>query len=141
MEIIIKDNKRILVQEDKTELDISNGSIIEYIGIHYKCKKDTINIYDIDEFETRFIGKIDSDRGDSKGTTGIYISPLFLWTNEWIKIINYMPPKNKYFLYPHLLMLPDKYYHHQPLYFLHTCKPVILDRLNNIIKTVELDFI
>ena len=141
MEIIIKDDRRILIKDNNEELDISDGSIIQYTGIHYKCKKNIINIYDIDEFESRFIGKVDTYRADSKGISGIYIVPLFLWDNEnfeWIKITNYEQPKNKYFLYPHLLMLPDKYYHHQPLYFLHTCE---LSKLHeDITKTIELEF-
>lgn len=141
MQIIIKNNTRILIKENKDELDISDGTIIEYTGIHYKPKLDGINIYDIDECEARFIGKIETNRGDSDGITGIYVVPLYMWNLEWIKIVNYEPPKNKYFLYPHLLMLPDKYYHHQPLYFLHTCEKSDLNEFTNITKMIDLDYI
>jgi hypothetical protein len=141
MHIIIKNDRRILIKDNNEELDISDGTIIEYTGMNYKPKLDGINIYDIDECETKFIGKIETNRGDSDGITGIYVVPLYMWNLEWIKISNYQPPKNKYFLYPHLLMLPDKYYHYYPLYFLHTCETVTLDKVNNITSTIKLDFI
>jgi hypothetical protein len=140
MRIIIKDNRRILIKDNNEELEINNGSIIEYMGMNYKPKLDGINIYDIDECETRFIGKIETDRAVSEEITGIYVLPLYMWDLEWIKISNYQTPKNKYFLYPHLLMLPDKYYHYYPLYFLHTCEAAKLDKLNNITKTIALEF-
>ena len=36
MEIIIKNNNRILVKEDGTEVNINDKDIIEYTGIYYK---------------------------------------------------------------------------------------------------------
>jgi hypothetical protein len=142
MEIIDKNNRRVLLNLDKNEVDISDGVIIEYTGIYYKSRKDKTNIIDIDEYECKFVGKIETSRGDQYGTTGIYIVPLYLFDNanlEWVKIDNYKPPKKKYFLYPHLLMLPDKYYHYKPLYFLHTCKPTNLDIFYHVVKTISLD--
>ena len=143
MEIIIKNDRRILVNEDKKELDISDGIIIQYIGTYYKPKKDTINMFDIEENKCKFIGKIETSRGDITGTTGIYIIPLYILENntlEWIKIANYTPPKKKYFLYPHLLMLPEKYYHYRPQYFLHTCEEANLIDFSNVTKTINLDY-
>lgn len=143
MNIIIKDNRRILIKDSNEELDISNGSIIQYTGMNYKAKLNGINIYDIDEIEAKFIGKIETERGDSEGITGIYVMPLYLWNNElfeWIKISNYSAPKNKYFLYPHLLMLSGKYYNYYPLYGLHTCEPADLKNFTNITKTIALEF-
>ena len=144
MKIIIKNNKRILVNYDKKEVDISDDTIIEYIGIYYKPKTNSVNIQDINVSECRFIGKIEISKKDKVETIGIYIMPLYLWdkaTFEWVKINNYEPPKNKYFLYPHLLMLPDKYYHHRPLYFLHTCKQIDLSKFTNVTKTINLHYI
>jgi hypothetical protein len=46
--------------------------------------------------------------------------------HKWHKIINYKLPDRKYFYYPHLLMLPETYYHFQPLYFFHTVEQVSL---------------
>ena len=143
MKIITKGNNRILIKDNEEELDISDEKIIQYTGIHYKSKKNAVNIYDMDQIESRFIGKIETCRGDSEGTTGIYVAPLYLWNNEnfeWIKISNYDSPKNKYFLYPHLLMLPGKHYNYYPLYFLHTCEPANLNEFTNIIKTIELPY-
>jgi hypothetical protein len=58
---------------------------------------------------------------------------------EWNKIDNYSPPKQKYFLYPHLLMLPGEYYNFHPLYYLHTCENKSLDEFKNINKFISLD--
>ena len=141
MEIIIKNNRRILVNEYKKDLDISDGIIIQYTGIYYKPKIESVNIYDMNENECQFIGKIETSRADITGITGIYIIPLYLLDNttiEWIKIDNYEQPKNKYFLYPHLLMLAEKYYHYKPLYFLHMCEKPNLDDFANVTKTINL---
>jgi hypothetical protein len=51
-----------------------------------------------------------------------------------MKINDYERPSEKYFLYPHLLMLPETYYHSKPLYFLHTCENRSLSDFNNITK-------
>ena len=154
MNIEIKNNRRILVNEDKEELDISDGTIIEYTGIYYKSKSisknenkneniNIQNIYVMDEIECKFVGKIETSRANASGITGIYIIPLYLFDSsncEWVRISNYREPKNKYFLYPHLLMLPEKYYHYKPLYFLHTCKQTDFFKQSNIIKTINLDY-
>ena len=139
MQIIIKNNQRILINEHK-QIDISDEKIIKYTGIYYKPKNQ---FFEMIEIETKFIGKIESQRGNADGPTGIYIIPLYMrnYTNfEWMRILNYEAPKNKYFLYPHLLMLPNNYYHNQPLYFLHTCEEVNVNEFNNITKTIDLHY-
>lgn len=147
MKITSKNNKRILVYKDKKnkkKVDISDGNIIQYTGIYYKSKTNNSDIYTLNESKTKFIGKIITNRGDSIGITGIYIEPLYMLDKnicEWVKINNYEPPKNKYFFYPHLLMLPDKYYHHKPLYFLHTCEQSDLSDFFYVNKTIDLDYI
>jgi hypothetical protein len=137
MEIVDKYNKRTLVKENKDNVDISDGYIIKYTGVFYKGKNDNKreNIYDMEEIENSFVGMVETCRGDSSGTTGVYLAPLYMYekqTDEWLKIANYTKPTNKYFLYPHLLMLPDKYYHYKPLYFLHTCENININDFNNV---------
>jgi hypothetical protein len=142
MQIVIINNKRILIKDNDEQLDISDEKIIQYTGIFYKPKEENrISIYDVDIVETKFIGKVETYRAASDEITGIYIVPLYLLDKEWIKIGNYVSPKNKYFLYPHLLMLPGKYYHYYPLYFLHTCEPAYLNEFTNITKTIDLHYI
>lgn len=139
MQIIIKNYQRILINDNK-ELDISDGKIIQYTGIYYKPKN---KFFEIIEIETKFIGKIESQRAHANEPIGIYIIPLYMWNNknfEWMRITNYEAPKNKYFLYPHLLMLPNNYYHNQPLYFLHTCEETNVINFNNITKTIDLHY-
>ena len=121
--ILIKENKEIDKEIDKeinkNEIDISNGNIVEYTGIYYKNIKNIIKLIKI---ETKFIGVIENHKyRHDTGIIGIYIKPLFIYYNDrWNKIINYKDPIYKYFFYPHLLVLPDKYYHYHPLYFIDT---------------------
>ena len=139
MQIIIKNNKRILVNDNK-EVYVNDGDILQYTGIYYKSGN---NIYNIDKIETTFIGIVESRKYKYDiGTFGIYIKPLYIWNlinSEWNKIINYTHPRTKYFLYPHLLILPNIYYHSYPLYFLHTCINKSLDEFIDVIKTFSLD--
>jgi len=135
MKIVFEQNNRILIKDNNEKIKVNNNDIIEYTGIYYK-KLDTIS--EFAEIQTIFIGKIETYRGDTIGITGIYIIPLYIWDNlkrEWYKIANYQAPKYKeYFVYPHLLMLPEKDYHYKPLYFLHTCKNRSLDEFYHITK-------
>jgi hypothetical protein len=139
MKIILDCNTRILIKDNNDQLDISDGNTILYKGLYYK-KKD--NNFNYDGIETKFIGIIECERyKHDEGIQGIYIKPTFIFNNElnkWYKIANYESPKNKYFLYPHLLMLPNQYYHYKPLYFLHTCESVNFNDLDNIIETFNL---
>jgi hypothetical protein len=57
--------------------------------------------------------------------------------NQWHKIINYVEPRTKYFLYPHLLVLPDEYYNYKPLYTLDTIKNI--SELPNTSLEIELE--
>ena len=143
MEIIDKYyNKRTLVKHDKKEVNISDGDIIKYTGIFYEKINNEYKLEEIREIETTFIGIIETCRGDFReGTTGIYVAPLYMLnqkSGEWNKIPNYTKPRNKYFLYPHLLMLPDKYYHYKPLYFLHTCENIDINDFGNVTTEVHL---
>ena len=124
---IIQGSDRVLIKDDSNEVIINDGDIVKYTGIYYKREKDTelqINV-NIEEIETTFIGIIESHRSNIDCITGIYIKPLYIhYNNEWKLIINYKEPKFKYFLYPHLLMLTDTYYHYHPLYFLNSIQPI-----------------
>ena len=134
MQIIIEDNNRVLVKNNE-KIIVNNGSIIEYTGIYYKIINDIIKMVEI---ETTFIGEVECEKSKFDTIEGIYIKPLYIWdknNNEWKKIINYTPPIDKYFYYPHLLMLSDIYYHNLPLYYLHTCKNRSLNEFKNITKT------
>ena len=141
MQIIIKNNKRILVKDNNQKVNINDGDIIQYTGIYYKPENN--NIYNMNKIETTFIGVVESQKYKFDiGTYGIYVIPLYIWNKEnsdWNKIINYTHPNTKYFLYPHLLVLPNIYYHSHTLYFLHTCLNKSLDEFKNIIKTFSLD--
>uniref|UniRef100_A0A6C0IEX8 Uncharacterized protein n=1 Tax=viral metagenome TaxID=1070528 RepID=A0A6C0IEX8_9ZZZZ len=135
MKIVIKNNNRVLEQHDTNDLIINDGDIIMYTGIYYK---KIFDIVDIAEVRTQFIGKIATYRADTTGITGIYIEPLYIWDNrngDWCKIVDYKYPTTKYFLYPHLLMLPETDYHYKPIYTLHTCKNCDLDNYKDITKT------
>ena len=139
MKIIIKNNCRILVKDNGNEVNINNGDVVEYTGIYYKYIENEIaNVFGI---ETAFVGIVESGRSNEDGFQGIYIKPLYILSiikREWMKINDYEHPKEKYFLYPHLLILPEKYYHSKPLYFLHTCKNSSLSDFNNITKEFSL---
>jgi hypothetical protein len=142
MSIIIKDNNRILIKENGTEIIINDGDIIQYTGIYYKPTNEIVKMVEI---ETTFVGVIESCRYRyDTGIEGIYVKPLYIWdmvSSEWYKILDLKPPQTKYFLYPHLLMLsqhnnyPSCYY---PLYFLNTCENKSLDEFINIQKTFNL---
>ena len=134
---------RVLTKDDNTMHNISDGEIIKYTGIYYLPEpNNSIPL----EIETTFIGKIECDRYHyHSGISGIYIKPLYIFYDvsngpgnkkcnispefaekKWHKIINYKSPSQKYFYYPHLLMLPETYYHFQPLYFFNTVERVSL---------------
>ena len=132
MRILVYGVKRILVQDDNKEIDISDGQIVKYTGNNF--------INSIEKLENIFIGKIVNYRSSFEdGVTGIYIEPLYISIdNEWCKIINYEQPKNKYFNYPHLLMLPNIYYHHRPIYSLHTIENEDLNNFIGVTKNFHL---
>ena len=140
MQIIIKNNnQRVLVKDDDTEVNVNDGDIIQYTGIYYKTINDIVSMVEI---ETTFVGVIECERSRyDEGITGIYIIPLYIWdiiNSEWNKIIDFNSPTTKYFLYPHLLVLPEMHYNYHPLYFLHTCENKTLDDFTDVIKTFTL---
>jgi hypothetical protein len=92
--------------------------------------------------ETTFIGVVETfSFKHDRGFMGIYVKPLYIWdliNSEWLKINGLNKPKTKYFLYPHLLMLPQHYdcpSGYNPLYFLDTCKSTSLNEFADIQKT------
>lgn len=142
MKIIIDNNNRILTKENGTEVNISDGEIIQYNGIYYKTINDIVKIVKI---ETTFIGVVETGRyKHDTGIEGIYVKPLYIWdtmNNEWYKIINLNPPETKYFLYPHLFLLSQHNYYplcYYPLYFLNTCENKLLNEFSNIHKVFNL---
>jgi len=138
MHISYINNDRILYY-GANKININDNQILEYTAYYYRNTNDNINIQ---SEETQFVGKVVCHRSYYEdGITGIYIDPLFVYSktkNNWLKIINYTVPTSKYFYYPHLLMLPDKYYNFYPLYFLHKCISTDLCRFNNITDTFDL---
>jgi len=146
MQIIERNNSRILVKDNNDEVNISNSNIVQYTGIYYKVINDIDHVAKI---ETQFIGIIECERSRyDTGITGIYIKPLYIWNiigYEWLKIVNYKEPNTKYFYYPHLLMIPDDYNtYYCPLYFLNTIQNKSLDELDefvNITKEFTLNFL
>jgi hypothetical protein len=140
MKIIIDNNIRFLIKDNNEMINVSDGEIIQYTGVLYKKIIDSIS--DIAKIETSFVGQVETNRSNETGITGIYIKPLYLWNimnYEWNKIDNYTSPKKKYFLYPHLLMLPGEYYNYHPLYYLDTCVNKSLDEFRNVNKYISLD--
>ena len=140
MKIIYRNNiNRILVKDDGSEVNINDGDVVEYTGIYYNNIKN--EIANLSEIETGFVGIVETQRSREGIIQGIYIKPLYIWSiigSEWMKINDYEPPNEKYFLYPHLLMLPETHYHSKPLYFLHTCENRSLSDFNNITKEFSL---
>ena len=140
MKIVVKNYKRILVKEDGSEVNIEDGDTVEYNGLYYNYTKN--EIYDVFEKETKFVGIVLTQRSSEGIIQGIYIKPIYIWSiinGEWLKINDYKPPFTKYFLYPHLLMLPEMDYHYKPLYFLHTCRNIQLSDFNIITKEFSLN--
>lgn len=138
MKIIVNNKGRYLIKNNNEKININNKQIIQYTGIYYKNINDIFNTLYI---ETTFIGIIESERYRyDSGITGIYIRPLYiLLDGEWYKIYNFKNPEQKYFSYPHLLMLPNYNYTYKPLYYFHTCINVSLDDFTNVNKTLELE--
>lgn len=119
-------------------VNVSDGEIVKYTGIYYKPSDNVSSAAPLEQ-EATFIGEVECQRSRyDVGITGIYIIPLYIFfpssssddTNlehlKWHKITNYRPPTNKYFNYPHLLMLPQHYYNYKPLYFTHTIENISL---------------
>ena len=127
------DEARILIKDDNTQIQIGDKQLIEYKGIHYKSfGTGFLSMY------TTFIGLIESPRINNSETVCIYIKPIYVISdNQWHKIVKYVEPRTKYFLYPHLLLLPDEYYNYKPLYTLDTIKNI--SELPNTSLEIELE--
>ena len=122
MEIIEIGQDRILKKSHGTEVNINDEQIIQYTGLYYS---------NADKIETEFVGKIVCCRWSaSDGFSGIFVEPLYIKNNtgEWQKFKEYQEPETKYFLYPHFLLVPTKYYPNG-LNYLHT---VVSFSLNTI---------
>jgi len=137
MQLLKLQNQLTLRKETGELVKVDQGHIIKYIGRFYN-KTETSYVV------TEFIGIIDNYRfNQDEGYTGIYVRPLYVWNNtegDWNKLINVRKyPEQKYFLYPHLLMLPDCYYHFQPLYFLHSCDNISLKDYTHIVRTMDIN--
>jgi hypothetical protein len=124
---------RILIMDDNIEIQIGDKQLLEYKGSHYKSfQNGFLSIY------TKFIGLVECPRINNYETVGIYIKPMYVLSdNQWYKIINYVEPRTKHFLYPHLLLLPDEYYNYKPLYTLDTIKKIF--ELPNTSLELELE--
>ena len=136
MKIVISEtNSHILVKDNNEVVCVNKGSTIQYTGIYHKTINDIVRVVEI---ETTFIGMVVEHKFRAEeGILGIYVKPLYIWNkmkDEWNKIVNYNPPDTKYFLYPHLLAMPQygELIHHRGLKFLHTCVPKKLEELHSI---------
>jgi hypothetical protein len=137
MHIAIRNENRILIKKDYTTVNINDDNIVQYTGIYYKNVKNPPNMIEI---KTTFIGIIVADRYEDRSVTGIYIKPLYVFYNDvWNKIVDYPPPENKYFLYPHLLMIDNKHYNYRPLYFLDSVEKSSVTQFEDITQTIMLE--
>jgi hypothetical protein len=130
---------RLLQKDDYSQVNISNDQIIKYSGIYYK-KIDEID--DFAEISTLFVGIVECEKFTHyNGIIGIFVKPLYIWSkkeSEWLKIIDLQPPTYKYFLYPHLLMIPEHTHYNKPIYTLHTCTNISLEDFAHITNTFNL---
>lgn len=130
-----------LIKEDSKEVNITDGQIIQYSGIYYK-KMVEDEIDNKAEIETVFIGRVECNKFHHEtGYQGIYVMPLYIWSIiqlKWLKIINLEYPKPKYFLYPHLLLLPEIICNYKSIYKLHTCENKKLEDFAYVTDTIEL---
>jgi hypothetical protein len=136
MNIIQENRQHTILQKDREEIDISEKAILQYTGIYYNPLSNN------DRIETDFIGVVECHRKRNEiDIEGIYVKPLYIlnpFTKKWNRILKIKPIDNKYFLYPHQLLLPECYHHAYPLYNLHTCKNVYLQDFLHIIETFDI---
>ena len=142
MKIIIKNCHRLLVKDDGSEVNIDEDDVVEYNGLYYNYINNEI-FSDVFEKETKFVGIVTSQKYGNNIIQGIYIKPIYIWSivnSEWLKINDYKPPVTKYFLYPHLLMLPEMDYPNpnKYLFFLNSCRNIQLSDFNSITKEFSL---
>jgi hypothetical protein len=141
MQLFKINNTLTLHKENGQLVKVDEGNIIKYTARYYN---DTSNLQDFTYTPTQFIGIVSNYRfNQDEGYTGIYVRPLYVWNkneSDWNKIIN-LPryPPHKYFVYPHLLMLPEFYYCFHPLPFLHTCENVLLKDYTHVVRTMDIE--
>ena len=133
MQLIMKNGNRLLLKGDGNEVYVNDGDTIMYTAIYHKIVNDIVKYVKI---ETTFVGKVICEKYRViEGIVGIYVEPLYIFNmmhDEWNKIINYKPPNgNKYFLYPHLLLVKE------PHSFTLT-KNMSLDEFKLVTKCVDL---
>ena len=133
MRIVMKNGSRLLLKDGKEDVYVNDGDIIMYTVMYHKIINDIVK--DI-KIETTFIGKVFCERyRHDEGIVGIYVEPLYIFNimyDEWNKIINYKPPNgNKYFAYPHLLLVKE------PRCFTFT-KNISLDEFKLVTKCIDL---
>jgi hypothetical protein len=133
MLIVNKNGNRVLSNDEEEDIYVNDGNIIRYTGMYHKIINDIVKDVKI---ETTFIGKVVCEKyRHDEGIVGIYVEPLYIFNmmyDEWNKIINYKPPNgNKYFLYPHLLLVKE------PRCFTLT-KNISFDDFASVVKCIDL---
>ena len=132
MRIEEKLGRRVLIKDDNEQVDVSDGSLIEYQGIYHKVLNDIVRIVEV---PTRFIGKIRTIRyRHYEGITGLFVQPLYIFDNikyKWLKIIDYKEPTTKYFFYPHFLDVGNRH--------LATCENADLNIVRDVTDTFSLN--
>lgn len=133
MKLVNKNGKRVLLKDEEEDTYVNDGDIIMYTGMYHKTINDIVKTVKI---ETTFIGKVFCEKyRHDEGIVGIFVEPLYIFNmmyNEWNKIINYKPPNgNKYFLYPHLLLVKE------PRCFTLT-KNISVDEFKLVTKCIDL---
>ena len=101
MKILGYNEDRILLNNNIVT-NIGDYRQIEYVSSLYKS--NTI-------IQSKFIGFIECPKIRDYDTIGIFVKPQYVYyQDKWYKLVNYQSPKSKYFLYPHLLLLPDDFH-------------------------------
>ena len=141
MQFLKINNRLTLHKENGQMVNVDEGDVITYTARYYNVSQNVhLRTYTV----TDFIGIVTDYRyNQDEGYTGIYVQPFYVWNtleNEWNKIVNLSPyPQHQYFVYPHLLMLPQFDYHYHPLYFLHTCENVALQDYTHCNRTMDIE--
>lgn len=147
MEILQINNKRILLKENYNNVIINDNEYIEYTGKYYfEVMNEDNTLKEFKAVDYPFVGRVITDKYHiDYGIMGFYVIPLYIFiNNEWIKISNYEEPSEKYFYYPHLLVIPkfiEKYHFHLPIPLTDSCKNVNINEflsLKNINDSITL---
>ena len=102
MEITESHEKRFLSIPGKPQINISDGAIVKYIGYYWT------DFGKYEKTDCEFVGEVVCVKVTQYTYNGIYIKPLYKKSGtSWKKFTEYEEPTSKYFVYPHLLILPD----------------------------------